>query len=116
MSKKLVFITKKKNVSFADVSISLVGKKELATSIILRNGADRSISKTGFLSVAMYEDRLYFREETPESGYKISEHNSKTTRQVSIKDNALNDFTLIHAGDYKLQYDKELKLFYIDTE
>lgn len=116
MNEKLVFITKKNNTSKADVSISLYGKKKMATSIILRNNVDRSISKTSFLVVAVSGDRLYFREATEEEGYKISCTSSKTSKTTSIVDDALNEFALTHAGDYPLQYDKTLKLFYVDTE
>ena len=116
MNNDLKFITKKKCTSNADVSISLVGKKELATSIILRNNADRSISKTDYLVVAISGEKLYFKEAIAELGYKMSCHSSKMTKAVSIKDDELNDFALTHSGDYKLQFDREKNLFYIDTE
>lgn len=116
MGNNLKFITKKKCTSKADISISLVGKKELATSIILRNNADRSISTTDYLTVAISGERLYFKGTTAELGYKMSSHSSKLTKMVSIKDEELNEFALTHSGDYKLQFDRDIKLFYIDTE
>ena len=116
MGEKLSFITKKKNFSQTDVSLSVVGQKEMAVSITLRNCVDRNISSTAHLVVAISGERLYFKEETKEIGYKISSCSSKNTRVVSIKDDALIDFVITHSGDYKLLYDRELKLFYVDTE
>lgn len=117
MSEKLTFITKTTNRnSKQDISLSLIGKKKLSTSITFRNNVQRSITKTGYLVVAISGERLYFRESEPECGYKVSNSDSKSSVHTSITNEGLNDFSLTHAGDYPLQFDRELKLFYIDTE
>ena len=113
---KLNFITKGKTTSHEDISISLVGKKETAVCIIFRNNADRTISKTDFVTVAISGEKLYFKGETEEIGFKMSKRCNESTAKTTIKNGDLIDFALTHSGDYKLQYDRELKLFYIDTE
>lgn len=44
--------------------------KESVVSIIVRNQKEKLISKTGFISVAVSGERLYFKEETEQVGYK----------------------------------------------
>ena len=112
----LRFITKKKVLPKTDVSITIVGKKEAVVSIIVRNGKEKQITKTGYVSVAVSGDRLYFKEETEELGYKLTSKASKTTFQTSIRDDDLVDYAITHSGDYYLMFDKKLKLFYIDAE
>lgn len=112
----LKFITKKKDYPKEDVSINIVGKKEEVVSIILRNGKEKQISKTGFITVAVSGDRLYFKEETEQIGYKLTSKASRTTFQTSIRNDELLDYAITHSGDYYLAYDKKLKLWYIDAE
>lgn len=116
MNSKLKFITKSKYTTFEDVSLTLVGKEKNATSIIFRNNIDRNISKTGYVTVAICGERLYFKEEESCIGYKIANSNSKSSKFTKIRNEELNEFTLNHSGDYRMQYDKELNLYYIDTE
>lgn len=112
----LNFITKQKNCtrSKEDVSISLTGKKKLSTSIILRNNADRKLTKSGYVVVAIDKDRLYFKESHQNEGYKLSTK-AMTTSTFAINSEELNDFALTHSGDFPLLYDKENKLYYIDA-
>lgn len=112
----LKFITKKKVYPNEDVSINIVGKKESVVSIIVRNQKEKLISKTGFISVAVSGERLYFKEETEQVGYKLTSKASKTTFQTSIRNDDLLDYAITHSGDYYLAYDKKLKLWYIDAE
>lgn len=110
---KLNFITKQTHRSRMDVSITLTGKNQ-QTNIVLRNGADRKITSTQHIAVAIAGERLYFREETPALGFKISAKGDN--RAVKFANNEINDWTATHAGDYPLEYDKENCLYFIDTE
>lgn len=116
MNNKLNFIVKTKTKSNADISISLVGKKDAAVCIIFRNGTDRDISKTGYVTVAVSGERLYFKGETDEVGFKMSHKSSESTCKTIIRNDELIDFALTHSGDYRLKYDREMKLYYVDTE
>lgn len=116
MGRTLNFITKGKTTSKEDISISLVGKKETAVCIIFRNNVERSISKTDYVTVAVSGERLYFKGETEEVGFKMSKRANESTAKTTIKNEALIKFVTTHSGDYKLQYDRELNFFYVDTE
>ena len=115
MGKNLNFITKTRYKSGEDISISLVGKKETAVNVIFRNNTDRTISKTGYVAFAIDGDLLYFKEETEELGYKMS-RNDTVNKTTQIRNTEIIDYAITHSGDYKLLYDRELKLFYINAE
>lgn len=109
------FITKRKNTAYTDVSISVVGKKRITVNITIRNDVEDKISRTGYMSVAIVKDRLYFREDDESLGFKLSK-SSKSSVNTQIYNDSLIEWAKTHEGDYRLEYDKVEKLYYVNAE
>lgn len=113
------FITKSKHQSKMDISISVSSgkaKEKDCTYITVRNGKAKKISKTGYASVAIDGEKLYFREESEEVGYKLSNSRSISNPSIKITNGALAKWAATHSGDYMLEYDSTRKLYFVDTE
>ena len=111
---KLNFIVKRNKGSDKDISITTTGEKTVY--IVFRNNSDRRISRTGFITVAIFGERLYFKGTDKFLGYKIRSQKSKSTVCTSITNGDLYKWAVNHSGDYSLMLDKENKLYYVDTE
>lgn len=77
--------------------------------------------ETKYIGVGLKGTRLYFKEFPKNIGYAvgINGHNKCTNRycRIPIKDknDALRKFAENNEGDYKLEFDNETKMFYIET-
>lgn len=110
----LNFIVKKShNVSNKDVSITA---SKGTVYITFRNNADKQIGRTGFVSVAISGKRLYFKEADSSWGYKLRSEKSRTSVSTSIKNIQLNEWATKHSGNYILEFDRTIALYYVDTE
>lgn len=112
---ELNFIVKGKSYSKADVSISLVGKTKKQVSITFRNNADKKITNSGYITMAVLGERMYFKEANDVLGYYLSD-SGKSNKFVCIRNKSVEDFAATHSGDYWLQYDKDRRLYFVDTE
>lgn len=73
--------------------------------------------KSSYLICAFDEDtgRLYFKEDTPMTGFKVTWTSvGRTKLQISFPLTA--DYMKEYVGDYQLLYDREEKLYYIDRQ
>lgn len=120
---KLNFITKRKvraSVNDLDVSIKVLTRKEprraASLQFIFRNNSFRAISETGYIVVAIEGTRLYFKGETKEFGFKLSQHSKETNRYCRIQDMSLTDWAQYKQGEYPLRFDREHHLFFIETK
>lgn len=110
----LNFIIKKShNVSDKDISITASGNRVYIT---FRNNADKQIGHTGFVSVAVQGDKLYFKEADSSWGYTIRSGKSRSSVSISIKNVQLYEWAVRHSGDYTLEFDRTIALYYVDTE
>lgn len=112
----LNFISKKRPYRryAEDVNIKAVesnGRKGI--SIVFKNKAKERITKSGYLSLAITEDRVYFAEKTKDIGYKAST-NGEYTFRANIVDEGLHNWAKAHEGSYPLEYDEDLKYYYVD--
>ncbi len=113
---RLDFITKKRpyNRYREDINIkAFENANRRGISIVFKNKAKERITKSGYLSVAVTEDRLYFAEMERETGYKASQ-NGEYTFRTNIIDNELYTWAKDYDGSYTLEYDEDLKYYYID--
>lgn len=120
---KLNFITKKRTRTSEDdldVSIKVTNSKEERkrdyVQFAFKNNCFRAISDTGFVVVAIEGNRLYFKGETKELGFKLSKSTKETNRFTRIKDDNLTIWVKDRQGEYPLLFDKEHHLFFIETE
>lgn len=114
----LQFISKKRPYRryAEDVNIKAVesqGRKGIG--IVFKNKAKERITKSGYLSLALNEnlDRVYFAEMTKDVGYKAS-RNGEYTFRINIIDEGLFTWAKAHEGSYPLEYDEELKYYYVE--
>ena len=114
----LHFISKKRPYRryAEDVNIKAVesnGRKGI--SIVFKNKAKERITKSGYLSLAITENRAYFAEKTRDIGYKASKNGAYTFR-ANIVDEDLHKWAMSHEGSYPLEFDEELKYYYINLD
>lgn len=120
MGKKLVFEKKKrlgirkdsnKNTS---VFVSISEKSKLSRFTIY-NEWYKTISKTGYVVIAVSENRLYFKESNFKDGWVFSKTNRENAKYISIKNEKIykwiNDNGI---GSYEFRYDEEIGLYYIE--
>ena len=115
----LNFIAKRaRNISDKDISITATNYRSERNSfyIVFRNNSDKQIGHTGFISVAMSGERLYFKEADETFGYKVRKNNSKSSVMTRIKHTDLYEWAVTHSGDYMLKFDRTIALYYVDTE
>lgn len=111
----LEFVTKKRPYRryHEDVTIRpFRNNNRNGIAIIFKNKSKERITKTGYLSAAVYGSRLYFKEMTKDEGYKASENGAYTFR-TNILDDELYSFAEMYKGSYTLQSDEEFNLWYI---
>lgn len=112
----LNFITKKRPYNRYREDINLKpfeNTNRKGISIVFKNKAKERITKSGYLSIAVTDDRLYFSEMTKDIGYKAS-NNGEYTFRTNIIDDKLYSWAKDHEGSYVLEYDENLKYYYID--
>ena len=112
----LNFISKKRSYRRYNQDVTIKATENSAKSkgigIIFKNKSKERITKTGYLSIALTEDRLYFAERSGDDGYKASVNGAYTFR-VNIIDESLYSWANDHKGSYPLEYDEDLNYFFI---
>lgn len=114
---RLEFYSKKRAYRRYDGDVTIRAfdnNKRKGIGIIFKNKAKERITGTGYLSIATAENRLYFAEMDKETGYKAS-NNGEYTFRTNIIDTGLYIWAKEYAGTYQLEYDEELKLYYVNT-
>lgn len=111
------WITKLKaaSLSNADVSITKTAKSnknKIRYALRFRNMSYAKITTTKKIVYALSGSKLYFKEGNEREGFSLNGFNIDNTA-CSTMFTLLNDE---YCGDYKLEYDKAEKLYYIDTE
>lgn len=79
------------------------------TSIVFYNDAEQKISHTEYMTCGVAKDRLYFREDYLQKGYKIQHPKKAKNAKVSLS-HPLPDFE----GMYILERDPARNLWYIE--
>ena len=102
----------------SDVSLSLSNPGINSGRVVIRfrNDVYLKITKNEFLKCGLQGTRLYFKETSPTEGFKLTSFNknkSSCLTRISEELLPISD-TKIELGDYKLQYDPNLKMYYID--
>ena len=104
----------KRNNNTASIFISISQEKQRAR-LTVYNKWSHTISKSGYVVVAVYENRLYFKEASEKDGWFLSKTNNKNARCMCIKnDNIYRWIDDGGIGSYKFRYDEELSLYYIE--
>lgn len=115
----LDFVSKQKGYtrSRKDVTITLIKTNNRdAVSFVFRNGADKKISKSGHIVVAVEGDRMYFKGESERVGYKLVRIGDCDNIYCKISNEVLCNFAILHEGDYFLEFDPNYSLWYINCE
>lgn len=107
-----------------DISINyyLNGKKSNANrvEIVFRNNCFMKITKTNFITIAPVGERLYFKEEAAQTGFKLNNRSRKqnsNTRQIGLSGQYKTiEWAETHTGDYPLLFDTDNGLWYVDTD
>lgn len=112
---KLDFVSKKRqyNRYREDINIKALENTRKGITIVFKNKAKERITKSGYISVAVNENRLYFAEKSRYEGYKASKNGAYTYR-ANIVDKILYEWAKAHQGGYTLEYDEDLKYYYIE--
>lgn len=114
---RLNWITPNVTNSKADVSITVTGSKKDSINITIRNGLEKRISKTGFVKMALFKNKIIFAETTERDGFTCRKNQSNKQPNVYIKfalvgREWLQDFV----GDYQLKTDEFYDFYYIEKE
>ena len=111
--KKLEFAKKNKNYFRIkeDCTVKSYGEgKTLRSYVGFRNETAPLICKTGYVTFAIYENRLYFKEEN--NGFKLTKH--RNISKFETRHKALANFIKDKQGNYNLKFDEEVGLYYIE--
>ena len=87
MRRQLNFITKRKcrNGDF-DITVKTLKTRIL---IVFRDGTHKKITKTEYMVLAVSDNRMYFKEETPVNGYKMCDYSKGLHRVITLPRNNL---------------------------
>ena len=111
---ELIWLGKKRNNdSKADVTITVHKPKSSGSkqsAIRFRRKSHLRITKNLYFEFAITNNRIYFRESTPNAGYKLCDESNEGN---SLGAKITIDFTPL-VGDYELLWDDNMKLNYID--
>lgn len=119
MGKNLVFEKKKslgrrnrnKNAS---IFLSISKKCERAR-MTFYNKWDQTISKSGYVVIAVDGNRMYFKESTFRDGWLFTKTNYENTKYLSIKNDIIYKWIDDGGiGSYEFRYDDEVGLYYIE--
>lgn len=117
--KELVFEKKKtigKRNRKKDASIFVsISKKQNKARFTFYNKWAEVISKSGYVVIAVDENRIYFKESTEFDGWFMSKTNYANTRVVSISNEKIYKWIEDGGiGSYEFRHDDELNLYYIE--
>lgn len=120
--KELVFETKGKTYLRVEddchiaITTTNSGASTRVVFALTKYWADR-ISTTGYIQIAVTDDRIYFKESEHKHGWKLSEKENSSRRRFSIEE---NERLLKWAsepsghGDFDIKFDKNYELYYIE--
>ncbi|WP_290776105.1 hypothetical protein [Anaerofustis sp.] len=115
--KKLKWQYKQISKTGEDCSINLCKAREREyVSIILRNGFADLIAPNGYAVCAVDGDRLYFKSENEKVGYKVVDKGANKSKSIQMSNPVINKFAKYHSGDFKIYFDVNNKIYFIDTE
>lgn len=104
---------------YADVTINVShdnGKNKDVTCITFRNNSHLKITKNEHIVIAIDGTRLYFKQDNPEDGYKLSCFSKeRSTCHVKIDSKFVPVTKGVETGSYYLQWDKYLGCHFIDV-
>ena len=113
---KLSWISKEKGraaTSGADVTMRVI--KDGRCALTFRNGSAQKISKTGYIQLAVYQNKLYFREADAKTGYCLANSGTNSeNKSIKLSHVGLCEFAEKREGNYALKGDVEMQLYYID--
>ena len=118
---KLIWVKKKIGKvakGAADVIISQVNdytKNATPTVIQFKNNSYLRITKNTYITFAVSGTRLYFKQEEPRDGYKLTGFNKDgTSATVKVHQDVLPINVNVEVGSYNLEWDPVLGLHYVD--
>lgn len=97
-----------------DVSVSLGnqnGERKRVT-FYFRNGAERKVTKTGYIGVGHEANRVYFVEASEEDGFSVTQPKQGNPK-TSTSDRALITAVADKCGEYDLMYDDIEGAYYV---
>jgi len=86
--------------------------------IVFNQGIDKIISDTGYVTIAVEDNNMYFLGVERKEGWKISKQNRGCTSNVQITFDYLSDdikkfVRISHDMEFELKYSEEYGLYYI---
>lgn len=112
--KELIMITKKGSYVESKKAVEMkVGKCGIYFTF------RKVLSVHEYVCFGIYGNRLYFKPCKQDEGWKLVQKGSKNkdTKYVSVTNNKQNkrltDFVTTYAGSYDMEYDNELKAYYV---
>lgn len=117
LTKASARISKTGNTGILLSAIRNKGKLD-SISISFRNGIDTIITSTKYMQIALYKNRLYFKESNEVYGYKICEQSSSNNNYFQIRSlsKEMMDVIIPCVGEYDLKQDERLGLYYAELE
>ena len=98
----------------SDVTVTINNSKSHkrpSTAFCFRNKCYLQFTKNGILTLAVSENRIYFKQDVEGVGYKLSVRSNTNSCEFKIA-MPLYDFV----GDYELLYDRDRQLNYIEKK
>ncbi len=114
----LIFVTRlgrnQRTENGVDVCLTLIGKGKHIALSIARDACDM-IGPGDHITTARLGDRLYIKKTDKTSGFKLQgkEHSTRMYVQIPVRTLKVNGDWV---GDYRLWWNSERELFYIDNE
>lgn len=94
-----------------DIVVRTIGQHGIKkTTISFYNNSHLKISQSLYIVCALSGNRLYFKQESMQNGYKLSASGNNVKRFVMPQ--AGEQFGV---GDYNLEFDVKMGLYYIDS-
>lgn len=91
-------------------------KNNIHSVVTFINKSWKKVSRTCFLQFGIQGTRLYFREANAKVGYKLSLSANGENATIKVVSSVLPLNKNIEEGDYWLEYDNQLGLYYIDVK
>lgn len=96
-----------------DVVLSLVNDDKKSPNIRFVKESWKKITKNDYFTFAIDGSRLYFKQEEPRYGFKLSGKENSLSKGTKLLPNKLK-LTDLECGEYRLEWDRDLRLNYID--
>lgn len=95
------------------VSTTIVNYKKQVCFKFRKNSAHKLFSNEPYLVVARDGSKIYFKEATPVSGYKLQEVGPDSRYMRLFSEKLISDS---ECGEFNLEYDRELGLCFINLD